>query len=127
MIEELYPNFLDLGYTPSLFWDSTLQEIFDLMESAYRKQELEEKKRELDLKTKIVLNSILARQIGEYVSSLFNKDTKISTPEDLFPSLFKTEKELLDEKKKLKELELNKARMKDFALRHNLSFKRKEE
>lgn len=97
------------------------------MESAYRKQELEEKKRELDLKTKIVLNSILARQIGEYVSSLFNKDTKISTPEDLFPTLFKSEKELLDEKKKIKELELNKAKMKEFAFIHNSKFKRKEE
>ena len=104
-----------------------MQEIFDLMESAYRKQELEEKKREADLKTKIVLNSILARQVGEYVSSLFNKDAKISTPEELFPALFESEKELLDEKKKIKELEINKARMKDYALRHNLRFKRKEE
>ena len=54
-----------MGYSPSLFWDSSLQEVYDLIESYSRKQNIKVQEYEADLKARISLNAVLARQIGE--------------------------------------------------------------
>ena len=54
-----------MGYSPSLFWDSSLLEIYDLMESYNRRKKNEMKELEEKLKAEISLNAVLARQIGE--------------------------------------------------------------
>lgn len=110
-----------MGYSPSLFWDSSLQDIFDLMESYKRSQKIKLEEYEADLKAKISLNFVLARQIGEYLGSLIDSKVKITPLEELFPALFK------QENNKEMELELYKAKIKDFALQHNAKLKRKED
>lgn len=112
----MYPKFLDIGYTPHLFWDLTIGEIIDLLESENRKIELKSKERELELKTKVIINSLLARQIGEHVASLFSKEVKISSPQELLPELFKDD---IEEEQNNNELDLYKAKMEEFAFRHN--------
>lgn len=102
-----------MGYSPSLFWDSSLQEVYDLIESYSRKQKIKAQEYEADLKAKISLNAVLARQIGEYVASLFNLDSKITSLGELFPELFK------DEQNSNNDMALYKARMEEYAYRHN--------
>lgn len=114
-----------MGYSPSLFWDSSILEIYDLMESYNRRQKLKQEEKEAELKANIVLNSVLARQIGEYVASLFSEEARITQVNELFPTLFKDEKE--DKKKIGQDMALYKAKMEAFAFRHNSNFKRKEE
>lgn len=111
-----------MGYTPSLFWESSLLEIYDLMDSYNRRKKNEIKELEEKIKIEISVNTVLARQIGEYVASLFNKDAKITPLNKFFPSLFKE-----DEEEKKVDMALYKARMEEFAFRHNQRLRRKEE
>ncbi|MFR2528934.1 MAG: hypothetical protein ACLS9F_14860 [Clostridium paraputrificum] len=110
-----------MGYSPSLFWDSSLQDIYDLMESFGRKQKIKAQEYESDLKAKISINAVLARQIGEYVSSLFNKDAQITSLNEFFPGLFEEIKE------ENGDMILYKAKMEEYAYRHNQRLKREEE
>ncbi|MDQ0460870.1 hypothetical protein QOZ91_002401 [Clostridium sardiniense] len=114
-----------MEYSPSLFWDSTILEIYDLMESYNRKQMLKRKEKEAELKANIILNSVLARQIGEYVACLFSEDARVTQVSELFPTLF--EDDIEDNKKIENDMALYKAKMEAFAFRHNSRFKRKEE
>ncbi|MCX0353279.1 hypothetical protein LI064_01920 [Clostridium perfringens] len=114
-----------MGYSPSLFWDSSILEIYDLMESYNRRQKLKQEEKEAELKANIVLNSVLARQIGEYVACLFSEEARVTNINELFPTLFKDEKE--DKKKIEQDMALYKAKMEAFAFRHNINFKRKGE
>ena len=110
-----------MGYTPSLFWECSLLEIYDLMESYNRRKKNETKELEEQVKVQISLNSVLARQIAEYVGSIFNKKIQITPLNKLFPTLFE-----LDEEEENNDMALYKAKMEEFAFRHNQKLKRKE-
>lgn len=92
------------------------------MESYNRRKRNETKELEEKIKAKIALNAVLARQIGEYVASLFNKEAELTPLSKFFPSLFKEEEE-----EKTVDMALYKAKMEEFAFRHNQRLKRKEE
>ncbi|MGL4571980.1 MAG: hypothetical protein ACRCVJ_13045 [Clostridium sp.] len=68
-----------------------------------------------------MLNSVLAKQIGEHIGCLFNKDAKLTEINKLFPSLFEAQEIEVNN-----EMALYKAKMDDFAFRHNNKLKRKE-
>lgn len=110
-----------MGYTPSLFWESSLLEIFDLMDSYNRRKKNEVKEFEEKIKVNISLNSVLARQIGEYLGSIIDKNIQITPLSKLFPNLFKEDKE-----ENNIDIALYKAKMEDYAFRHNQRLKRKE-
>ena len=82
-----------MGYTPSLFWECSLLEIYDLMESYNRRKKNETKELEEQVKVQISLNSVLARQIAEYVGSIFDKKIQITPLNKLFPTLFELDEE----------------------------------
>ena len=105
--------------------DISLQEIYELIESKNRIRKIEEEKEKNDLKTQIIINSILARQIAENVSCLFSKDTKVSNVYELMPELFKEELEQLRKEQAEEQWKLHKARFMAFSEEHN--DKRKEE
>ncbi|CUN79477.1 Uncharacterised protein [Clostridium paraputrificum] len=111
-----------MGYTPSLFWECSLLEIYDLMESYNRRKKNETKELEEQLKVQISLNSVLAKQIAEYVGSIFDKKIQITPLNKLFPTLFE-----IDEEDESDDMALYKAKMEEFAFRHNQKLKRKEE
>ena len=71
LINELYPICLDIGISPGLFYESTIDELIDLITSHGRKEEARQKEN-------IAMNYMLARQIGENVAILFNKEKEIS-------------------------------------------------
>lgn len=110
-----------MGYTPSLFWECSLLEIYDLMESYNRRKKNETKELEEKVKVQISLNSVLARQIAEYVGNIFDKKIQITPLNKLFPTLFE-----LDEEEENNDMALYKAKMEEFAFRHNQKLKRKE-
>ncbi|MFQ9672134.1 MAG: hypothetical protein ACLRZT_02010 [Clostridium paraputrificum] len=110
-----------MGYTPSLFWECSLLEIYDLMESYNRRKKNETKELEEQVKVQISLNSVLARQIAEYVGSILDKKIQITPLNKLFPTLFE-----LDEEEENNDMALYKAKMEEFAFRHNQKLKRKE-
>lgn len=122
MLWEIYPRFLDCGYTSSLFWESSLGEIADMMESCRRRQELKIQEETDRIKTEIILNQVLAKQISEFILLSFPGAEAKPTPlSKYFPTLFKDE----DTEEEIKrQLELNKAKMEEFAFWHNQ--KRKE-
>lgn len=111
-----------MGYTPSLFWESSLLEIYDLIGSYNRRKKNEIKELEEKIKIEISLNAVLARQIGEYVASLFNEEAQLTPLNKLFPNLFEPDEEEVNN-----DMALYKARMEEFAFRHNQRLKRKEE
>lgn len=118
----MYPKFLDMGYTPSLFWDSTLLEIYDLIDSHNRRKKNEINELKEELKVEISLNAVLARQIGEYVASMFNKEAQLTPLDKFFPTLFKQDEEDVNN-----DMDLYKAKMEEFAFRHNQRLKREGE
>lgn len=112
-----------MGYKPSCFWELSLYEIYELIESYARKTKVKEEVEVNRIKTEIMLNSALAKNIGEYMACMLNDKAKISSPAELFPYLF----DEVIEQKVNDDMELHKAKMEQFAYRHNNEFKRKEE
>lgn len=118
--------FLDMGYEPFLFWELSLAEVYDLIESYRRKQEQETEKIKQQLKVDATFNAVLARQIGEYVASLFSKDARLTPLEQLYPNLFADELKEVEESSAIEqELDYYKAKMDDFAFWHNARLKKK--
>lgn len=103
----------------------SVAEIYDLIESYQRKQELEAERIKQQLKMDAMLNSVLARQIGEYVSCLFSKEARLTPISELLPGLFDSELSEEDTIDKVdSELMSYKAKMDDFAFWHNQRLKK---
>ena len=114
-----------MGYEPSLFWELSLAEIYDLIDAYQRKQEIEAERIKQQLKVDAVFNAILARQIGEYVALMFNKDATLTSLEQLYPNLFSEESKETESITAECELNYYKAKMDDFAFWHNAQLKKK--
>ena len=101
--------FLETGNSPLLFWDMSLGEIMDVIESYNRKKEAEEKQFVERYKLHLIANEVQAQQICE---KAFGKGeyTPLSV---FFPDLFKETSS--DET----EMELYKAKMENYAFWHN--------
>lgn len=116
-----------MGYEPFLFWELSLAEVYDLIESYRRKQERETEKIKQQLKVDAVFNATLARQIGEYVALLFNKEARLTPLEQLYPNLFADEVKEAEESSVIEqELDYYKAKMDDFAFWYNARLKKKK-
>lgn len=111
-----------MGYTPSLFWECSLLEIYDLIDSYNRRKKNEMKEFEEKIKIQISLNSVLARQIAENIGSILDENIKITPLNKLFPTLFEADNDEVNN-----DMALYKAKMEEFAFRHNQRLKRKEE
>lgn len=122
--------FLDAGYSPSLFWELSIGEISDLLESKARKHKRDIEQRKAELKEEITLLFNQALQIGNVIGKMIDGDMVVTPPKEYYPDLFKetpifTEQE--EDKPKLSpEMELHKARMDDFIFRHNMAMQEKQ-
>lgn len=111
----IYPNALDCGIDPLIFWDVSLAEIYDLIDSFNRKEILKQKQRAID-------NSILADQIIRGIGMLFSEkedNVEIKQLWDYYQKLFEEEKEAAFKQKELNELEEFKEKRRRFAYNHN--------
>lgn len=121
MIMGLYPKFLDMGYSPSLFWSLSLQEVVDLMESWGRREERRRKEKEADTKDQAMLLYNHAMQCADAVAMIMpgGKDHKRTSLAEYYPELFPGLKEAEERARIEKELAIHKERMKAYAEANN--------
>ena len=121
MLYELYPGFLDMGYSPSFFWECSLKEIEDLFEAYARKKERQREVKESEMKDYLVSLQVLAMQIGEaLVGNLFpDKAPAFRTVQDFYPNLFGKAESAED--KRLRE---RNEKMRQYAAEHNARWRK---
>lgn len=112
--------FLDVGGKPLDFWDLTMLEIRDMIESHNR---VTIQKR----KEKIIESYRLSQMIANNVSLLLSKEAKPLEVWDYAPELFEKEREQVEQARLTQELKLHKERMRMFAESHNRKLKMKGE
>lgn len=110
--------FLDIGGEPLVFWDLTVLEIRDLIES-YNRVRTQERKE------KIIDSYRLSQMIANNVSLLLSNDAKPLEVWDYAPELFQEEKEQVERVRQEQEMRVHKERMRIFAESHNRKFKTK--
>lgn len=112
--------FLDIGGKPLDFWDLTILEIRDMIESHNRVTIQKQKE-------KIVESYRLSQMIANNVSLLISKDAKPLDVWDYAPELFEKEREQVEQARLVQELKLHQERMRAFAESHNRRMKMKGE
>lgn len=128
----MYLAFLDAGYSPSLFYELSIGEVNDMLESYAWNKEREQRIRKAELKDEIMILFNQALQMGNVVGKIMDKNTEIRLPREYYPDLFATENETNfteqagDKPKLSPEMELHKARMDDFIFRHNMAFRERQ-
>ena len=112
--------FLDIGGKPLDFWDLTILEIRDMIESHNRVTVQKQKE-------KIVESYRLSQMIANNVSLLLSKEAKPFDVWDYAPDLFQEEKDQVEKARQEEEMRLHKERMRAFAESHNRKMKMKGE
>lgn len=112
--------FLDIGGEPLVFWDLTVLEIREMIES-YNRVRIQKQK------DKIIESYRLSQMIANNVSLLLSKDAKPLEVWDYAPELFQDEREEIEKARLAQELKLHQERMRLFAESHNRKFKTKGE
>lgn len=118
-----------MGYKPSLFWDLSLAEISDLIESYARKQQHELEKKKAETKDLAMLLYNQATQMADAMAGIMpgNGEHKRISLATFYPDLFSEAAEIEAEEKKRNELALHKARMDDYVYRHNEALRKRGE
>ncbi|MGZ9835061.1 hypothetical protein [Streptococcus sp. V940] len=112
--------FLDIGGKPLDFWDLTILEIRDMIESHNRVTIQKQKE-------KIVESYRLSQMIANNVSLLLSKEAKPLDVWDYAPDLFQEERDQIEKARQQDEMRLHKERMRAFAESHNRKMKMKGE
>lgn len=112
--------FLDIGGKPLDFWDLTILEIKDMIESHNRVTIQKQKE-------KIVESYRLSQMIANNVSLLLSKEAKPLDVWDYAPDLFQEERDLVEKARQEQEMRMHKERMRAFAESHNRKMKMKGE
>ena len=112
--------FLDIGGKPLDFWDLTILEIRDMIESHNRVTIQKQKE-------KIVESYRLSQMIANNVSLLLSKEAKPLDVWDYAPDLFQEEKDQVEKARQEQEMRMHKERMRAFAESHNRKMKMKGE
>lgn len=112
--------FLDIGGKPLDFWDLTILEIRDMIESHNRVTIQRQKE-------KIVESYRLSQMIANNVSLLLSKEAKPLDVWDYAPDLFQEERNQVEKARQEQETKMHKERMRAFAESHNRKMKMKGE
>lgn len=112
--------FLDIGGEPLVFWDLTVLEIREMIES-YNRITIQKQK------DKIIESYRLSQMIANNVSLLLSKDAKPLEIWDYAPELFQEERNQVEKARQQEEMRLHKERMRMFAESHNRRMKMKGE
>lgn len=112
--------FLDIGRKPLDFWDLTVLEIREMIES-YNRVNIQKQKE------KIIESYRLSQMIANNVSLLLSKDAKPLEVWDYAPDLFQEERDQVEKARQEQEMRMHKERMRAFAESHNRKMKMKGE
>lgn len=122
MIDELYPIALDIGMSSSIFYESSIVEVVDMIDSYERREKRKQKQKAID-------NQILADQIIRGFNIIMNGNGKNDAESNMkmlweyYPDLFFEEEQLYYQNKERDEFENFKASRKKFANYYNKKFK----
>lgn len=111
----MYEVALDCGVPIGEYWELSIQEVADLLES-HRRRERGEARKELSGK------HFLAKDIAQHVNLIINGSNDGSGPMELwdfFPGLFEEERAHAEKAVQEQALAVYKAQMQDYAYRHN--------
>ncbi len=97
-LSELYSVALDSGIPAEVFWNLSVNEIFDSLQALKNKRLHEEKQRIMD-------SFIQAEVIATNIAALFSKDGKMSKPWDYYPELFEKEQKTYEEAEEARQWE----------------------
>lgn len=111
---DLYPEALDAGMSIETFWDSSIDEIVDMINSHIR----EENRRK---KQKVIDDFIIAEVTALNLAALFSKkeDRKIPKPWDYYKTMFAEEKEAYEAKEEERALEEYKEKRRAYVAEYN--------
>lgn len=116
VVSDIYPKALESGVSIAMFWDSSIDELIDIID-CYNRRKLNEQRERL------AISEISNIQLGDIISAMFSKDAKIRTVQQLAPELFDG---VIDEtERQEREWRMHMQKMREFTTRHNQ--RRKEE
>lgn len=104
----MYPDALDCGVPIRGFWNLSLAEISDMMESFKRK-------RDRELKQNLINGFAFAEHTAELIGQYMNSENKARNLWGFFPQLFAEEKKLYEEREAAQQLETAKENRKAYA------------
>lgn len=104
----MYTRALDTGMFPWEFWDCSLAEVNDLIES-HERQKIRQ------TKTKTVENCQLGYIISTNIGRMLNGEGKNMMPWDVLPELFAEEQKLFEQRREEEEFESYKQRKREYA------------
>lgn len=119
MLSGLYTQFLDAGYNPDFFWQLSVGEVIDLLDSYTRSLERKIDVRKAVGKDLIVILRNHAYQIINMISASTSEDTKLLSLHDYYPDLFEDQDALARAEAEVAQYQ---ASMENFALLFNRKF-----
>lgn len=111
--------FLDIKGSPFDFWEYTVAEIVDLIDS-YNRVYTQKRKEQ------IINNYQLSQMIANHVSCLLSSDSKPLEVWEYAPDLFDKEREQVEEERRQHDLLIHKERMRAFATQFNNHFRKED-
>lgn len=107
LINALYPNAIDAGISITVFWNSSLAEIVDMLDSYKRVQAVRTKEKLLEMYQ-------LAEWFSEHMAAKLNENIPIPYPWYKFPDIFSEEQRIFEENKQKQEFEEFKERRRQY-------------
>ncbi len=107
LINDLYPNAIDAGISIEAFWNSSLAEIADMLDSYKRVQAVKTKEKLLEMYQ-------LAEWFSEHMAAKLDKNIQVPYPWDKFPDIFVEEQRIFEENKQKQEFEDFKERRRQY-------------
>ena len=98
-LSELYPFALDAGISVDLFWNSSVNEIIDMLESCGRRKEQE---RKLKIQDDFIIAEVIAANV---LIPFGDNKSELPHPWDYYPGFFRKEKELWEENQLKQQME----------------------
>lgn len=99
LLSELYPYALDAGISIDLFWNSSVNEIIDMLESYGRRKEQE---RKLKIQDDFIIAEVIALNI---LAPVAGDKEAMPHPWDYYPSFFEAEKKSWEENQLKQQME----------------------
>ena len=106
-ISYLYDDAIDAGISISVFWNSSIPEVLDMLDSYKRVQKIQTKE-------KLLFMYQLAEWTASYIASKLDEKCPIPYPWDRFPELFKDEKTIFEDTRTKQEFQEFKERRKQY-------------
>ncbi len=103
----LYQDALDIGIPIERFWNSSLAEVLDMLESHKRV-------RQYQTKEKLLFIYQLSEWTADHIMSKWDKDYPVPHPWDTYPDLFQEEQALFEESRQRQEFEAFKERRRQY-------------